>query len=211
MPDSLSLIIAALSVVFGIFVAWYFYREQQKTDFNRLERNLQKEFRKLSSSYGKIEKALDVSEAIQVSKEISSLKSMVEGIKADVQQVSKNILEDVRIEQSQIIENMGIDFQKQIEGSQEEFKKALQEEIEEIVSPEMKEKLVTKINDLNLLVLRSHGKYQRESIEESMKSSMSNLGNSILSEIKVVSSKVDQLGLQAEKVTHNLPKLADDS
>lgn len=204
-PDWLQLVVGVASLLIGVWVAWYFFREQERTDFKRLELNLIQHLTKLAESVERVDAKVAISSQIDLARDLSAMREAVEALRQDMRHLNDRILNDVREKQGQVMLSVDRNFRVQVEASRTTILQALKTETGSSVAPELRERTLERLRELYEHAIRSMGEYQRRSIDEAFADGLSELSESLRDEVGRVTARVEELNQLVESLPRALP------
>jgi hypothetical protein len=208
-PDWLQLLLAVVGLFLGIAVGWYFFREQQKTDFNRLERALGTSLTEIAASIARLHETLSIGEKIDLARDLSAMRTSVEELRDDVRHLTQRILEDVRRRQVNLMESVDEQFRQRVDDSKAVVVEALERDLTALVAPELRVRALQTLQELYLHAMRSVGEYQRQSIDQEFQRSLRQLEESLRGEVGQVAARVDQLRERFDALPLGLPPASE--
>jgi ElaB/YqjD/DUF883 family membrane-anchored ribosome-binding protein len=143
----------------AVFVSFYFFRAQQKTDFNKLsgtvERNNQ-ELKSVANTISSVDRtirdvcrdlsqvkiATDVASVAAVNSSLQSLRMSYEKLNAESSQLATKIVAELRTQQEHFLHRVQIEFSRTVETSKSALEQTLMRDIAPLVPSTREQRVV---------------------------------------------------------------------
>lgn len=186
-----------LGFVITIAVAWYFFRQQQQTDFNKLKEILSTTSERIASIETSINIKDDIGRNYDISLRLRDVSNDLDELRRETNGLAQRIIDDVRHQQDKLISEAREQVAQQISKSQPDLVSALERVFSDRIEPGLEQKTLAEVRDLFEHALAAWGKAQTEMLTASLSNAMHEVEKSTDTGFTALSKNVDEL---SEKV-----------
>jgi hypothetical protein len=195
----------------AVFVSFYFFRAQQKTDFNKLSGNVERNNHELKTvantilsvdrtirdvcrDLSQVKIATDVASVTAINSALQSLRVSYEKLNAESSQLATKIVEGLRTQQDYFLQRVQLDFSRTVETSKAALEQTLNREIAPLVASTSEQRVVVnKLLELTGYAMVSMGRYQLEAVKVQSSKALEESGMQVSNSIKQVHADVKKV------------------
>lgn len=201
MDGYLTVIMSLVAILAGAGVSWLFFRAQQQTDFQRLMSRLDN----LGQDLTKVVRSGEVSEKIDLSRDLAEIRAAVYSLSEDVGGLAKEILSDVGRQQNRLLDSVQARFLAQVKESNRALRASIESELKGARSVDREGQVVDNLVQLVGNAIQTMGNYQRIAIEEESRAALDRVEKTVTSAVREVSDDVGELRKRIDAFPVALP------